>query len=70
MKTTVGQLRAALYGLPDDLPVQFDPITEAWLGTMKPMRAKEFCFYDGNGNLTQPDGEGAELHIYLYEDRR
>jgi hypothetical protein len=69
MKVTVKEIRALLEGLPDDLPVEFSPISMAWLGASKPMRFDEIHFYNAEGGHAMPNDEGAYLDIHLVEDQ-
>ncbi len=64
---TVGEIRALLHGLPDNLPVQFSPISMAWLGTSGAMRVSDRHVF-ADGEFAQPDDEGAELTIYITEE--
>lgn len=67
MHKTVGEIRALLFGLPDDLPVQFTPISMAWTGTAGAMRVSDRHVF-ANMEFAQPDDEGAELTIYIAEE--
>lgn len=67
-RLTVGQLRAALNDLPADLPVQFTPITKAWLGSMTALRAFQIEIYNSAGADCTATDRDAEAHIYLYEE--
>lgn len=69
MKATVIELRALLEGLPDDLPVEFVPITEAFLGTEHQLRVLEAHVFDREGEFTVPSAEGARLALHIAEDR-
>ena len=69
MAITVGEIRATLQHLPDDMTVEITPITSAWLGTMHPMRlAKQPYFYDSKGEIAKPYDPGARMVVYIYED--
>lgn len=69
-RTTVKEIRAMLECLPDDLPVEFAPITSAFLGCNHPLRFGEMNFYDDDGHQAMPTDEGAHLSVYLMEDDR
>jgi hypothetical protein len=69
MKTTVHDLRAMLATLPADMPVEFSPISDAWLGTAGPMRWYDFHFFDGAGGKAMPTDEDARMVVYIAEDR-
>lgn len=66
---TVGQIKAALRHLPDTMPVEFAPITMAWLGTMGKMRwGEELNFYTDAGDHAKPYDPGAHCHVFLFEE--
>ncbi len=68
-RVTVGQIRRTLQYLPDDMPVEFNPITMAWLGCMGKMRfGAELNFYNDDGNGAKPYDPGAHCVIYLFEE--
>lgn len=69
MKTTVIELRAMLDGLPDNLPIQFEPITGAYMGASHPLVAKDISFFSGL-KLALPSDAGAHGVIYIHEDER
>ncbi len=67
---TVGEIKALIAGLPDDMPIEFTPITDAWLGTSNPMRWGRLYFYDAEGwEQAKPYAPGAQCHVHLMEDR-
>lgn len=69
MKKTVIELRAMLAGLPDDMPVEFSPITAAYMGANHPLRVSDMSLYDAEGhNFALPDQDGAKVTIYISED--
>ena len=68
MKFTVIELKAMLHGLPDNLPVQFQPITSAYLGANHPLRVSDTHVYKDLEHA-MPGEKGAELTIYISEDR-
>lgn len=69
MKKTAGEIRELIKDIPDDMPVDFSPITSAWLGTMGAMRAKEIHIYTHDGWKTSTfEDPTAKCTIYLYED--
>lgn len=66
---TVIELKAMLDTLPDDMKIEFSPITSAFLGTMGPLEADHINFF-GAGRmapLVVPSADGAYGVIYLYE---
>lgn len=71
---TPRELIAQLQTLPPDVPLEFSPITSAWLGTLRPMRAGEISMYTADG-LREATAEdvAAGTHCYavlrLFEDR-
>jgi hypothetical protein len=66
---TVGDIKAALRHLPDAMPVEFSPITSAFLGTMNPMRfGNELNFYNDTGDEARAYDPGAHCSIYLFEE--
>ncbi|MEM7209599.1 MAG: hypothetical protein AAF434_17400 [Pseudomonadota bacterium] len=67
-KVTVGEIRSMLHGLPDSLPVEFSPITSAFLGCEAPLRVYDISFYEDLEHA-QPDDENAYACIYIREDR-
>jgi hypothetical protein len=68
-RVTVGQIRRSLQHLPDDMPVEFAPITMAWLGTSGKMRfGAELNFYTKDGDAAKPYDPGAYCHVYLFEE--
>lgn len=69
MKTTVIELRALLEGLPDDLPVEFVPITAAFLGTEFQLRVLDVHVFDERGAFALPSAPDARLTIQVAEDR-
>lgn len=66
---TVGQLRELIKDLPDYMPVDFSPITNAWLGSSDPIYARsvEIYTHDGWKSSTVKDPT-AKCSIYLYEE--
>ena len=69
-KITVKEIRAMLDTLPDDMPVQFNPVTAAFLGTTEPLRFDDIYFYNGDGDLALPSDEDAHLVIYVSEGEK
>lgn len=67
LKITVFQLRQMLDRLPPDMPVEFSPITDAWLGCTNPVHAKDIEFYDDDGNNALPSQPGAHAVISIFE---
>lgn len=66
---TVGDIRELLKDLPGDLPIEFSPITGAYLGANYPLRVKDIKFYAEKGwRSADPDEEGAYGTIYIWED--
>lgn len=49
------------------MPVEFKPVTNAWLGASYPLRAKEAAIYNNVGDYCRRADPTAELHIYAYE---
>ena len=68
MKRTVKEIRAMLETLPDNLPVEFSPISMAWLGTSGVMRFDDLQFWTETGEHALPS-EAASVEIYLTEER-
>lgn len=69
MATTVGEIKAALRHLPDDMTVEFTPISMAWLGTSGLMRfGNEIHFYTAEGGSAAPYDPGAHCHVHLFEE--
>lgn len=72
---TASELITELGWLHPDCPVEFSPITDAWLGTSGPMRVPKdgrgkVTVYDKHGETPTPDTP-ANHHraiIYIYED--
>ena len=66
---TVIELKAMLDCLPDDMPVEFTPITSAFLGTMGPLEARSISFFGPTrmSPLVVPSADGAKAVIYLHE---
>lgn len=54
--------------LPDNMPVEFAPITSAYLGASNPLRVSDMAFYKDLDHAL-PSEEGAHLTIYISEDR-
>lgn len=70
MKRTVKDIKEMLDTLPDDLPVEFMPVTDAWLGVPHPLHVSEIHFWDREGEeAVLPSDEGAHAEIYLREAR-
>ena len=70
MKVTVIQIRAALAGLPDDMVVEFVPITGAYMGASNPLRFSDINVYTEDGcSFALPGDEGAVAAIHLVEHR-
>ena len=69
-RKTAGQLAELFGSMPANLPVEFSPITDAWLGTFGPMRIfSPPKIFSGDGRKTaKPGDEGAYMIVYLYED--
>ena len=66
---TVGDLRKLIADLPDHMPVEFSPITNAWLGANEPMRARDIHIYDAKGwKSSTVEDPTAKVSIYLYEE--
>lgn len=66
---TVGEIRALIAGLPDDMPIEFAPITDAWLGTSNPMRWGRLYFYSHRGDAVPPYFPRAHCEVHLFEER-
>jgi hypothetical protein len=65
---TVGELRKLLEEMPDEMPVQFSPITMSYLGGY-PLRPVEIrVFKDSGWSRGKPGDEGAFCNVYVYED--
>jgi hypothetical protein len=66
---TIGQLRELIKDLPDHMPVDFAPITRAWLGSSDPIYARKVEIYthDGWGRADVSDPT-AKCTLYLYEE--
>ena len=68
-RTTVKEIKQMLDMMPDEMEVQFTPITGAFTGTMDPMRVEDFYFYDHDGSKgVMPSAPGAVMHVHLVED--
>lgn len=68
---TAGELAGILALMPADMPVQFSPITDAWLGASHPMRIRREmpAIYSADGcRVALPTDEGAEMYIHIFED--
>jgi hypothetical protein len=65
---TAGEIRSLLENVPDHMPVEFSPITMAWLGGSEPLRVHKDCGIftskGDEGTVEQPD---THLVIYLHE---
>lgn len=68
MKPTVKEIRAMLDLLPDNMLVEFSPITSAYLGASHPLRVSDISFYKGM-DFALPSDVGATATIYIQEDR-
>ena len=73
---TAGELITELGWLHPDCPVEFSPITDAWLGTSGPMRVPtdergRASIYDQRGELPKAgtDVKDCRAVIQLFEDR-
>jgi hypothetical protein len=69
MRKTVKDIMQILQTLPPDLPVEFEPISGAWMGTFNPMRVDDFHFYNDEGDGVLPLDKGARMVIHISEDR-
>ena len=67
MKRTVKEIRAMLEMFPDNMPVEFYPISDAWSGAVDPLRFAEIHFYDQQGNAVMPSDKNAQMTVHLME---
>lgn len=66
---TAGEIKSMLADVPDDTPVEFEPINGAWLGCSGALRMhKEGHPYDDNGRDAKLGDPGTHLVVYLYSD--
>jgi len=70
MKTTVKEIRAMLETLPDNMPVEFSPISMAWMGTSGSMRFDDMHFFNEDGQVALPSEKDVHLEVFLTEDER
>lgn len=70
LRATAGELAKLFASYPESLPVQFEPITSAWLGTSGAMRVGGGVpnTYNQAGQDVMPYDPGAYLSVYLFED--
>lgn len=68
MKQTVKEIRAMIELLPDEMIVEFCPITLAFTGTEHPLRFGEMFFYNEEGNHAMPSEKDARLVVHLTEE--
>lgn len=68
LRMSVLKIKQLLDTLPDELEVEFSPISGAWLGTMHPMRAKDIAFYNSAGDACLPSDPDAHAVIDLHEE--
>lgn len=68
MKHTVKEIRAMLEMLPDEMSVEFVPITMAYTGCVKPLRFGEIFFYNEAGQHAIPSEKDARLVVHLNEE--
>lgn len=69
-RRTVKELKMMLDCLPDDLNIQFSPITQAYLGANHPLTLMDspFNFYNDMGELAMPSDPDAHCVIHICED--
>jgi len=66
---TIGELREMIAKLPDSMPVDFSPITNAWLGSSDPIYARKAEIYTHDGwKRSDKYDPTAKCTIYLYEE--
>jgi len=65
---TAGDFRKLIEHIPDDMEIEFSPVSMAWLGTTAPMRATEISIFthDGWKTSTVEDPTGV-CTVYLHE---
>lgn len=66
---TIGELRELIKDLPDHMPVNFSPITNAWLGSSDPIYARSFHIFTHDGwKYSNHEDPTAICTIYLHEE--
>ena len=66
---TAGELRELIADLPDHMPVDFAPITMAWLGSTYPIYARAIHIYSQDGwEASDSLDPTAKCTVYLYEE--
>ena len=66
---TVGELRRMINHLPNDMPLDFSPITMAWLGSTDPIYARSVEIFTYNGwKHSDVKDPTAKCTIYLHEE--
>tara|TARA_Y100000310_G_scaffold67277_1_gene62592 strand:+ start:29751 stop:29981 length:231 start_codon:yes stop_codon:yes gene_type:complete len=69
IRRTVKEIKVVLDLLPDDMPVEIQPITDAWLGTSNKMRIGDINFYNADDtDIALPSEKDAHAVLYIYED--
>lgn len=66
---TVGDLRFLIKELPDHMPIDFSPITMAWLGSSDGIYARECHIFTSDGwKASTIEDPTAKCTVYLYEE--
>lgn len=66
---TVGDLRKLIADLPDHMPIDFSPITNAWLGSSDPIYARTIHIYSHDGwKSSNKNDPTAKCTVHLYEE--
>jgi hypothetical protein len=69
VKITAIELMGLIATLPPEMPIEFSPISMAWLGTSGSMRADNIAFYTESGASALPTDPGARAVIQIVEER-
>lgn len=65
---TLGEFRELTKNLPDNIAIEFHPITNAYLGASHPLRPREVLIFDDDGEHCKWDSPTATMNVYLFEE--